>query len=67
MKNVFSKNYIKVCPNPLEGQLEKRWQGIDKYCNREEVDISDLVMMAFGLNVREQFKKILFPFFKIST
>ncbi len=56
MKNVFSKNYIKVCPNPLEGQLEKRWQGIDKYCNRKDVDISDLVMMAFGLNVREQFK-----------
>jgi hypothetical protein len=56
MKNVFSKNYIKVCPNPLEGQMENRWKGVEEYCNQEQVEITDLTMMAFGLNTNEQFK-----------
>ncbi len=64
MKNVFCENYIKVCPNPLEGQMEKRWQGIDAYCSRDDVEIPDLVMMAFGLNASEQFKNDFVPIFQ---
>jgi len=57
MKDVFSKNYIKVCPNPLEGQMENRWKGIEEYCDKDEVEIVDLIIMAFGLNSNEQFAK----------
>ena len=57
MKSVFSKNYIKVCPNPSEGQIENRWKGIEEYCSKERIGITDLTMTAFGLNPKEEFKK----------
>ncbi len=64
MKNVFSENYIKVCPSPLEGQMEKRWKGIEEYCDRKKVNIPDLIMMAFGLKVNEEFKNDFYSIFQ---
>lgn len=50
MRKQFSELYLRVCAEPKPEQLEKRWQAIEEYCNQDEVDIYNLVKMAYSLS-----------------
>ena len=56
MRRQFAELYLRVCAEPNPEQLEKRWQGIEEYCNQNEVDIYNLVKMAYSLSPTEEFK-----------
>lgn len=57
MKKLFSEFYCRVCAEPKHEQLEKRWQGIEEYCAQDEIDIYNLVKMAFSLKPSEEFRQ----------
>lgn len=56
MRKQFAELYFRVCAESKPEQLEKRWQGIEEYCNQEEVDIYNLIKMAYSLNATDEFK-----------
>lgn len=56
MRKQFAEFYLRVCAEPKPEQLEKRWQGIEKYCNQDEVDIYNLVKMAYSFCPTDEFK-----------
>lgn len=56
MRKQFAELYFRVCAEPKPEQLEKRWQGIEEYCNQDEVDIYNLVKMAYSLSPTDEFK-----------
>lgn len=56
MKKQFAELYLRVCAEPKPEQLEKRWQGIEEYCKQDEVDIYNLVKMAYSLSPTVEFK-----------
>lgn len=56
MRKQFAALYSRVCAEPKAEQLEKRWQGIEEYCNQDEVDIYNLVKMAYSLSLTDEFK-----------
>lgn len=56
MRKQFAELYSRVCAEPRPEQLEKRWQGIEEYCNQDEVDIYNLVKMAYSLSPTNEFK-----------
>ncbi|MGL4363504.1 MAG: GTPase-associated system all-helical protein GASH [Cellulosilyticaceae bacterium] len=56
MRKKFAELYFRVCAEAKPEQLEKRWQGIEEYCNQDEVDIYNLVKMVYSLSPPDQFK-----------
>jgi len=56
MKTIFSKYYIRVCPNAQSQQMEDRLSGIDEYCNEDTPNITNLTRWSFKLKVDEQFR-----------
>ena len=56
MRKQFAELYLRVCAEPKPEQLEKRWQGIEEYCNQDEIDIYNLVKMAYSLSPTDEFK-----------
>lgn len=55
MRKQFAELYLRVCAEPSSEQLEKRWQGIEEYCKQDEVDIYNLVKMAYSLSPTDEF------------
>ena len=56
MKKQFAELYSRVCAESKPEQLEKRWQGIEAYCKQDEVDIYNLIKMAYSLSPTDEFK-----------
>lgn len=57
MKQFFSDNYSKICLAPSREQLERRWQGIETYCKKEEVDVLELAKLYYLLKAPDTFKQ----------
>lgn len=55
MKQFFSESYTKVCVEALREQLDLRWQGIETYCEKDEIDIYSLVKLYYGLKTDDEF------------
>lgn len=62
--NQFADLYFRVFAEAKNEQLEKRWQGIEEYCGQEEVDIYNLVKMAYSLNATDEFKNKFITIFQ---
>lgn len=45
MKQFFSESYSRVGLGISPEQLEQRWQGIEKYIEKEDLDVFELVKM----------------------
>ncbi|MDD2477253.1 MAG: GTPase-associated system all-helical protein GASH, partial [Dysgonamonadaceae bacterium] len=56
MRKQFAELYFRVYAESKPEQLEKRWQGIEEYCNQNEFDIYNLIKMAYSLNPTDEFK-----------
>lgn len=56
MRKQFAELYLRVCADSKPEQLEKRWKGIEEYCEQDEVDIYNLVKMAYSLSPTDEFK-----------
>lgn len=56
MRKQFAELYLRVCAESKTEQIEKRWQGIEEYCNKDEIDIYNLVKMAYSLSPTDEFK-----------
>ena len=57
MKQFFSESYSKVCLEPSREQLELRWQGIEQYSEKEDVDFYQLVKLFYGLKTDNSFQQ----------
>ncbi len=55
MKQFFSESYSRVCLGVSREQLELRWQGIEQYCKKEDVDLYQLVKLFYGLKTDDEF------------
>lgn len=64
MRKQFAELYFRVCAESKPEQLEKRWQGIEEYCDQEEVDIYNLIKMAYSLNATDEFKNEFITIFQ---
>lgn len=56
MRKQFAELYLRVCAEPKTEQIEKRWQGIEEYCSQDEINIYNLVKMAYSLSPTDEFK-----------
>lgn len=45
MKQFFSESYSKVCVGTTHEQLEMGWQGIEAYCEKDEIVPYQLVLV----------------------
>lgn len=55
MRRFFSESYSKVCVEASREQLELRWQGIETYCKKDEIDPYQLVKLYYGLKTNDEF------------
>lgn len=55
MKQFFSESYSRVNLGISPEQLELRWQGIEQYREKEELDVFELVKLYYGLKNDEEF------------
>ena len=55
MKQLFSESYSRVGLGISPEQLERRWQGIEQYIEKEDLDVFELVKMYYGLKNNEEF------------
>lgn len=57
MNKNFNEWYIDICNQPKEGQLEKRWDSIEKFSDGVTAnDIINLVKLFFNIPVDEEFR-----------
>jgi hypothetical protein len=55
MKDKFVEWYGIVCPNPSNEQLKNRWDSLQKYCQKENINIKKLSTLFFGLPTDQDF------------
>lgn len=55
MKQFFSECYSRVNLGISPEQLEQRWQGVEQYSEKEDLDVFELVKIYYGLKNDEKF------------
>lgn len=63
MKQFFSESYSRVNLGISPEQLEQRWQGVEQYSEKEDLDVFELVKLYYGLKNDEEFLREFVKFF----
>jgi len=48
MRKQFAELYFRVCAESKPEQLEKRWQGIEEYCNQNE--LTSIILLKWHIH-----------------